>query len=113
MPSETRRFAGYNEEIVRSALVLKLLAFQKTGAILAAAGAEVVPLAADLSQPSEVLRLLDEAESLTGGLDIVHNNAADRPWSACYGINEAGTVQANECRRTGILAAGRQPGLPG
>ena len=34
--SETRRFAGYNEEIVRSALVLKLLTFQKTGAILAA-----------------------------------------------------------------------------
>jgi GH15 family glucan-1,4-alpha-glucosidase len=34
--SQTRRFAGYNEEIVRSALVLKLLSFQKTGAILAA-----------------------------------------------------------------------------
>ena len=34
--SQTRRFAMYNEEIVRSALVLKLLSFQKTGAILAA-----------------------------------------------------------------------------
>jgi len=34
--SKTRRFAVYNEEIVRSALVLKLLTFQKTGAILAA-----------------------------------------------------------------------------
>jgi GH15 family glucan-1,4-alpha-glucosidase len=34
--SETRRFARYNEEIARSALVLKLLSFQKTGAILAA-----------------------------------------------------------------------------
>jgi GH15 family glucan-1,4-alpha-glucosidase len=34
--SKTRRFARYNEDIVRSALVLKLLAFQKTGAILAA-----------------------------------------------------------------------------
>jgi len=34
--SETRRFARYNEAIDRSALVLKLLCFQKTGAILAA-----------------------------------------------------------------------------
>ena len=34
--SKTRRFARYNEEIIRSALALKLLAFQKTGAILAA-----------------------------------------------------------------------------
>jgi GH15 family glucan-1,4-alpha-glucosidase len=34
--SQTRRFAMYNEEIVRSSLVLKLLSFQKTGAILAA-----------------------------------------------------------------------------
>jgi len=34
--SQTRRFARYNTEIVRSSLVLKLLAFQKTGAILAA-----------------------------------------------------------------------------
>jgi len=34
--SKTRRFASYNEEIARSSLVLKLLAFQKTGAILAA-----------------------------------------------------------------------------
>jgi GH15 family glucan-1,4-alpha-glucosidase len=32
----TRRFARFNDEITRSALVLKLLAFQKTGAILAA-----------------------------------------------------------------------------
>jgi alpha,alpha-trehalase len=35
--SNTKRFDVYNEEIQRSALVLKLLAFQKTGAILAAA----------------------------------------------------------------------------
>lgn len=34
--SNTRRFDRFNEEIIRSALVLKLLAFQKTGAILAA-----------------------------------------------------------------------------
>jgi len=34
--ANTRRFARYNDEIVRSALVLKLLSFQKTGAILAA-----------------------------------------------------------------------------
>jgi GH15 family glucan-1,4-alpha-glucosidase len=34
--SETRRFARYDEAIARSALVLKLLCFQKTGAILAA-----------------------------------------------------------------------------
>ena len=32
----TRRFARYNDEITRSALVLKLLTFQRTGAILAA-----------------------------------------------------------------------------
>ncbi len=32
----TRRFSQYNEEITRSALVLKLLSFDKTGAILAA-----------------------------------------------------------------------------
>lgn len=34
--AKTRRFPKYNDEINRSALVLKLLAFQKTGAILAA-----------------------------------------------------------------------------
>ncbi|MBN1407891.1 MAG: glycoside hydrolase family 15 protein [Calditrichaceae bacterium] len=32
----TRKFAEYNEEITRSALVLKLLSYQKSGAILAA-----------------------------------------------------------------------------
>lgn len=34
--ANTRRFARFNEEIVRSALALKLLSFQKTGAMLAA-----------------------------------------------------------------------------
>ena len=33
---ETHRFRSYNEEIIRSALVLKLLSFDKTGAVLAA-----------------------------------------------------------------------------
>lgn len=34
---DTHRFSNYNDEIVRSALVLKLLVFEKTGAVLAAA----------------------------------------------------------------------------
>jgi alpha,alpha-trehalase len=34
---ETHRFTSYNKEIVRSALVLKLLMYEKTGAVLAAA----------------------------------------------------------------------------
>lgn len=34
---ETHRFSSYNKEIVRSALVLKLLMYEKTGAVLAAA----------------------------------------------------------------------------
>ncbi len=34
---ETHRFSEYNNEILRSALVLKLLSFDKTGAVLAAA----------------------------------------------------------------------------
>lgn len=34
---ETHRFSSYNKEIVRSALVLKLLSYEKTGAVLAAA----------------------------------------------------------------------------
>ncbi|MBI9093221.1 MAG: glycoside hydrolase family 15 protein [Desulfobacterium sp.] len=34
--SQSNRFSQYNEEILRSALVLKLLTFQKTGAIIAA-----------------------------------------------------------------------------
>ena len=33
---ETHRFSSYNKEIVRSALVLKLLMYEKTGAVLAA-----------------------------------------------------------------------------
>ena len=34
---DTHRFSSYNKEIVRSALVLKLLMYEKTGAVLAAA----------------------------------------------------------------------------
>src|SRR5690606_15610280 len=33
---DTHRFSEYNNEILRSALVLKLLSFDKTGAVLAA-----------------------------------------------------------------------------
>jgi 3-oxoacyl-[acyl-carrier protein] reductase len=40
-----------------------------------AAGAEVIVKTADISKPEEVIRLFEEAEAETGGLDIVHNNA--------------------------------------
>ena len=40
-----------------------------------AAGAEAIVKTADVSKPEEVIRLFEEADAETGGLDIVHNNA--------------------------------------
>jgi NAD(P)-dependent dehydrogenase (short-subunit alcohol dehydrogenase family) len=42
---------------------------------VAAAGAAPIGKLADLSRPDEVVRVFDEADRQTGGLDIVHNNA--------------------------------------
>lgn len=42
---------------------------------ITAAGAEVIPIVADLSRTDEVIRLFEEADRATGGLQIVHNNA--------------------------------------
>jgi 3-oxoacyl-[acyl-carrier protein] reductase len=54
--------------------------------IIADAGGEAVALQADLSRPTEVIRLFDEAEKAVGALDIVVANAADiivKPLSEC------------------------------
>lgn len=40
-----------------------------------ATGAEAIIKVCDVSKPENVIRLFDEAEAETGGLDIVHNNA--------------------------------------
>jgi NAD(P)-dependent dehydrogenase (short-subunit alcohol dehydrogenase family) len=40
-----------------------------------AAGSTPIAKAADLSKPDEVIRVFEEADRETGGLDIVHNNA--------------------------------------
>ena len=48
---------------------------EETAKSVAAAGAEPIALTADLGRSDEVGRLLQKAESETGGLDIVHNNA--------------------------------------
>ena len=40
-----------------------------------ARGAEVITRVADLTDTATVIRLYEEADDLTGGLDIVHNNA--------------------------------------
>jgi 3-oxoacyl-[acyl-carrier protein] reductase len=48
---------------------------EETAKAVAAAGAEPIMLTADLSRPEAVVGLLQKAESETGGLDIVLNNA--------------------------------------
>ncbi len=40
-----------------------------------ATGAEAIIKVCDVSKPENVIRLFEEAEADTGGLDIVHNNA--------------------------------------
>jgi NAD(P)-dependent dehydrogenase (short-subunit alcohol dehydrogenase family) len=42
---------------------------------VADAGAIPISMTADLSRPEEVIRVFEEADRQTGGLDIVHNNA--------------------------------------
>jgi NAD(P)-dependent dehydrogenase (short-subunit alcohol dehydrogenase family) len=42
---------------------------------VAAGGATPIAKVADLSRPEEVIRVFEEADRETGGLDIVHNNA--------------------------------------
>ena len=50
-------------------------ALEETASAIRAAGAEAILKSVDLSHPTEVIALFDEAEVETGGLDIVHNNA--------------------------------------
>ncbi len=40
-----------------------------------ALGSHAITMVADVSKPEQVIRLFDDAEAETGGLDIVHNNA--------------------------------------
>ncbi|MGH7585297.1 MAG: SDR family NAD(P)-dependent oxidoreductase [Gemmatimonadales bacterium] len=52
---------------------------------IAAAGGKAAAVQADLSRPTEVARLFDDAEQTLGALDIVVVNAADivvRPLAA-------------------------------
>lgn len=50
-------------------------AAEETAEQVQAAGAEPIVVVADLSRSEEVVRLLEQAETETGGLHIVHNNA--------------------------------------
>ncbi len=53
---------------------------------IADAGGKAVAVQADLSRPTEVIRLFDEAERVVGALDIVVANAADiivKPLAVC------------------------------
>lgn len=52
-------------------------------------GPPPITLQADLSRHDDVLRLADEAEQATGGLDLLVNNASIFPDAALGGVDEA------------------------
>jgi NAD(P)-dependent dehydrogenase (short-subunit alcohol dehydrogenase family) len=48
---------------------------KKVAAVIDQKGSEAIIKVCDVSRPENVIRLFEEAEAETGGLDIVHNNA--------------------------------------
>lgn len=77
--------AEHGASVVIGYLKNEILAGETVKAI-AAAGGKAVAVQADLSRPTEVTRLFDEAERAVGTLDIVVANAADiivKPLAAC------------------------------
>jgi len=100
---DTHRFSDYNEEILRSALVLKLLNYDKTGAVLAAATTSLPETIGEirnwdyrfcwLRDASMVIKIMTQLGQLTSAqrflnfiIDVVSDK--DEKIQIMYGINK-------------------------
>ena len=85
-----------------------------TAARLAAAGAEVLPIVADLTAPGEAERVVGETIARFDGLDILVNNLGggkagdtDEAWNFTLDVNLGVAVRANRAAIPTMKAAGR------